>query len=337
MTHRRLTSVERKVRDLLGEGATIGKVASTLKMRERAVRTIASRLENYGEIVRVPGTKSPILYELVKKDTTNPPTGGSDTEKGNYGPSVRKTPPKTDIVISKLNQTGISVARKPPGPEYARAHISGLIGMEIHRVGSLDDIPDPRGADKFGYVGYWEKPDKSMRGSTVYKSCLRINGQEIKVHYRCGNKGGKTFAIYPGQIWINPLCFDSQQDVFDVFIDFANVIAEILRPQGWIVDHPQIKGKTHLAWPDHSLVQHFRSDIVAEGELICDTSTGVPEVEIEDLEKEDSWRKAQLMADLPNRFLHLESEVDMLTDGARSNTETLADIRSEIGLMISTI
>lgn len=337
MSHRRNLSDERKVYEFLADGASIRKTAGLLKMSRSTVRDIAGRLESYGLIRKVPNTKSPIQYEAVPGTAYNPPTGDSDAEKPKNAPPVQKTPLKIEDEISKLNKIGMSTAKDRPNSKYARAHLSGIVEAQIYRVGNLEDIPDPRGVEKFGYIGYWENPDKSMPGCTLYKCNIRINGQTVKFHYRAGSKGGSLASIYPGAFWFNPLCFDSREDVIDIFCDYARVIFEILRPQGWILDKPQVKGKPHLAWPDHSLVQHFRKDYHVDGTLVCDTSTGIPEVEIEDLDDEHAWEQAQLMADLPNRFMDLESEVAEAGLEIRSHTESLAVIRSDIDQMISTI
>lgn len=63
MTVRKLSRNERKVLNLLVSGQSVSMAARRLKMPYSSVYDITNRLVYYGLIRRVPGTRSPALYE----------------------------------------------------------------------------------------------------------------------------------------------------------------------------------------------------------------------------------------------------------------------------------
>lgn len=177
--------------------------------------------------------------------------------------------------------------------------------MTIRAVGTFDVIRDRRGLT----IGYWASKPKPIQGSVIHSGTIHMQGQEVGFTYRLGNLGSRTFQIYPKRIFVDPLRFPDSEAVMALFVDRCLYIAECLRATGWQLTDPVVRGDLHLAWPDHPLVQHFDSRVhMDDGDLIMDTSPGTPEMEMENFSTDpDAWTKAQLMAELPTRFLGVEA------------------------------
>lgn len=147
-----------------------------------------------------------------------------------------------------------------------------------------------------------------MNGAKIWSGAIRLFSQELTFTYRLGNRGGQLFSLYPQAIFVDPRKFPDSNAVAALFIDRALYVAEVLRQTGWQLRNPVIKGPLHLAWPDHPIIQHFDPKVhIENGDIVVDTSPGYPEVETEHVDTPEGWAKAQLMAELPTRFLGLEA------------------------------
>lgn len=99
--------------------------------------------------------------------------------------------------MSLVKETGISTDKECP-PDYVEAHMTGCIRMQIVSIGRFDTLRDPAGFT----IGYWNDP-KPIRGNTVYGGEIRIFNQSITWQYREGNKGSRTFMLYPSRIYLD--------------------------------------------------------------------------------------------------------------------------------------
>lgn len=147
--------------------------------------------------------------------------------------------------MSLVKETGISTDKECP-PDYVEAHMTGCIRMQIVSIGRFDTLRDPAGFT----IGYWNDP-KPIRGNTVYGGEIRIFNQSITWQYREGNKGSRTFMLYPSRIYLDPKQFKTEEEAKDVFIDRANFVASLFAAQGWKLVNPQIRGHFEYAIRDH--------------------------------------------------------------------------------------
>ena len=332
MTRSRLNATQRKVKNLLLSGRSVPAIARSMKVGQSTVYNTVNQLLALGEIRHVPGTKSPKLYEDPHKDVSNPPSGDYGSGDWNFGPAVGNDgpPPTADAVPESplIDLTGISTDKNCP-EGFGEAHITGSINYTIRRIGTYDDIRDRRGFT----VGYWRREPKTrMKGAVVYGGEVRIYNQALGIAHRIGNKGGQLFSLYPKRIYVDPRKFRGTEDVLALFVDRALYVAELLEQNGWQLTDPMVKGDLHLAWGDHPLIQHFDNRVhLDDGDLVVDTSPGTPELEMENLSSDpDGWAKAQLMADLPTRFLSLEGRESESRRAVSANASIIETVRGDV-------
>lgn len=308
MTHPKLRKEESDVLRSLLSGMSASATARKLGMHRSKVRSIIDRLVHYGLIRAVPGTKNPVVYVDPYQAIPFPPTGGTPLENGN-APSVPESaaPPVSGgkVDMGLIDRTGISTDKTCP-PGYVEAHMTGCIRLQIVKVGAFETIRDPAGFT----IGYWYDP-KPINGSTTYSGEIRIFNQKITWQYREGNKGSQTFMLYPSRIFLDPKQFKTQDEARDVFIDRAAFVASLFARQGWKLVNPQIRGNFEYAIRDHPLMGLIPkgTPVPAGSDIEIDTSKGVPEAEMKDV---DEWEKVRIWANAPSEILRLDRRVQSL-------------------------
>ena len=312
MTHPKLRKEESDVLRSLLSGMSASATARKLGMHRSKVRGIIDRLVYYGLIRAVPGTQNPVVYVDPYQAIPFPPTGGTPSGNGN-APSVPGTaaPPVSGdkVDMGLIDRTGISTDKTCP-PGYVEAHMTGCIRLQIVKVGAFETIRDPAGFT----IGYWYDP-KPINGSTTYSGEIRIFNQKITWQYREGNKGSQTFMLYPSRIFLDPKQFKTQDEAKDVFIDRATFVASLFARQGWKLVNPQIRGNFEYAIRDHPLMGLIPkgTSIPSGSDIEIDTSKGVPEAEMKDV---DEWEKVRIWANAPSEILRLDRRVQSLDSDA---------------------
>ena len=320
MTARKLTRNERRVLNLLVSGQSVSMAARHLGMPYSSVYDITNRLVHYGLIRRVPGTRSPALYESTDAEVDSVTEIDGQSPIGDCDDGIRRcvggaafcpTLPKGSVIVGQQPETdGLAVPGVYRGDEppegFGRIHIAGGVYFDVRKVGTFDQLKDSRGL----YIGYWN-PTKRINGGYSTSGAVRVFSQESTFRFQQGDKGRSSFEYHPAKgIYVDPRFFKDTNDAAALIIRDAVYVADVLRQTGWQCVNPFIKGKLHLAWPDHPLIQHVNSNVTYEnGDLVVDCSPGRPELEMEHLETVEDWRKAQLMAELPSRFLDMEATV----------------------------
>lgn len=312
MTHPKLRKEESDVLRSLLSGMSASATARKLGMHRSKVRGIIDRLVYYGLIRAVPGTQNPVVYVDPYQAIPFPPTGGTLSENGN-APSVpgSAAPPVSGdkVDMDLIDRTGISTDKTCP-PGYVEAHMTGCIRLQIVKVGAFETIRDPAGFT----IGYWYDP-KPINGSTTYSGEIRIFNQKITWQYREGNKGSQTFMLYPSRIFLDPKQFKTQDEAKDVFIDRATFVASLFARQGWKLVNPQMRGNFEYAIRDHPLMGLIPkgTSIPSGSDIEIDTSKGVPEAEMKDV---DEWEKVRIWANAPSEILRLDRRVQSLDSDA---------------------
>ncbi|MDR0198440.1 MAG: hypothetical protein LBI08_01680, partial [Methanomassiliicoccaceae archaeon] len=106
----------------------MSRAVKTLRLPYSTIRDIACNLEYLNEIRRVPGCRSPILFEDPKAENT--PLGvGSRKPLGNAG----------------YVPNGTGGQREERGREDTRVHLNGYVVFEVLNVGTRDRIEDNNG------------------------------------------------------------------------------------------------------------------------------------------------------------------------------------------------
>lgn len=346
MAPRNLSHNERRVLNVLGESGSVSLAARRLRMPYSSTRDIAVRLEHYGLIRRVPNTKNPVLYELTDGSKDVRADSAEQSPKGDCGAEIREcvggatfcaTPQPQSVIVGEQSDTDsvrvIGVYRGTAPPEgWTRPHIAGGIYFLVRSVGTFDPLKDSRGL----YIGYWNDP-RPVNGGVSVSGAIRVFGQESTFRFQQGSKGGTSFEYHPAKdTYIDPARFSDLNDVSALFIRDAAYVSDVLRQTGWQLTNPYIRGKLHCAWPDHPMIQQFDPNVTIEnGDLVVDCSPGRPELEMEHVETPEGWRKAQLMAELPTRFLGMEATVLADRKALRDTQESIRRSDAELREAIS--
>ncbi len=340
MTHPKLSREESNVKRLLLSGKSKSAVARETKMSRPKVERIVSRLEHYGVIRAIPGTKNPIIYEDPFSVLPFPPTGGTSPENDNTttvsdSTAPPYTPSAPEVGLKTVNVTGVSTDKVCPDG-YVEAHMTGGIKLTIIKIGSFDTIRDPAGLT----IGYWSDP-KPIKGSMVYGGEIRVFNQRITWQYREGNKGSRTFMLYPARIFLDPKQFKSRAEAEDLFIDRANFVSSLFALQGWNLVNPQIRGNFEYAIRDHPLIGLIPKDAPSDSDIVTDTSYGVPEAEMKHVE---DWEAVQIFPNIPSEILHdrrlIQSQgekIAQLDAMNRESQERIAQMETTIDALLNVV
>jgi len=310
MTHPKFTAQEKRVRSLiLTPGYTGNSISKTLRLNKNTVYKILSRLVYFGEIRPIPGTKNPIIYEEVTSPT------------GKYKDNVEYVQSDIPYIC-------------PEGS--VEAHINGSVIYKIRKVGNFDTIRDNKGLT----VGAWKDPIELTRCKktigTQFHGYIRAFRQELTFDYRVFTNGTEQFLLFPQRI-IADTKTENPDKIKDRFLDRAVFVAEVLKNTEWQLTNPEIHGTLHFPFPDHPLIRHFDKTVdLVDSDVHVDCSHGEPELEIYNTSP-DAWKKAQLIADLPNRFFGLEDKVSENKSKIERNTDLIDKITAQINATKSLI
>ena len=341
MTHPKLSKDEKKVKRLLLSGRSKTAVARQTGMSRSKVERLVNRLIYYGEIKPIPGTKNPVIYEDPYYVLPFPPTEGKDLENDNTTTVSDSTTPLDnslvpDVDLKTVDVKGISNDKVCPDG-YVEAHINGgSIKFDVVKRGDFDTLRDPSGYT----IGYWKDPAR-IKGSTVYSGEIRVLNQTITWQYREGDKGARMFRLYIGRVFLDPKQFKNEDEAKDVFLDRANFVATIFARQGWKLVNPEFRGKFEYAIRDHPLIGHIPKDAPSDSDIFVDTSFGVPEVEMKDI---DDWEKVRIFANIPSEILNnrrlLQSQGEEIAQLDANNEESrrrIAQMETTIDALLNVI
>ncbi|MBR1888686.1 MAG: hypothetical protein IJ810_01855 [Candidatus Methanomethylophilus sp.] len=195
----------------------------------------------------------------------------------------------------------------------SEAHLSGSFYTAVLRQGDMEDIRDARG---FCY-GYWSKDVKHPTGSDEYSADIRIFDTPVILRYRRGNRGSMSIRMNIGRIALDPLQYDSSEQVIEVFVQRAKAVFDILELHDWSFSEEfKLKGNIHFAWPNHPWGEFLdRVYKMADEQIVADHSNGKLEVEIENGETPDGLSNAQILS---HAGAHIEALHQQETDNELS-------------------
>lgn len=229
------------------------------------------------------------------------------------------------------------------GNVLSEAHISGTFSVAVLQEGDREDIRDSRGI----CYGYWAKDPKHPNGSVEYTADIRLSPTETKtiLRYRKGNRGSMSLRINPGRIPLDPLLYETPEQVINEFVQRAKAVFKVLRTHGWVFSEEfKLAGKIHFAWPGHPWGDYLdRVYKIDDDQIVADHSNGKLEVEIENGETDDGLSNAQILAHAPAHIeaLHQQNDetevsifalqeknrqMQILMDGILDNIKTVGEI-----------
>jgi len=118
------------------------------------------------------------------------------------------------------------------------------------------------------------------RGRADHKGYMTMFGDLVNFSYREGNKGSRTLAVWPKEIWLHGS--DAAEKGLIMLTSRAIYVTQLLRRYGWRVSEPELRGKIHYAFNNPALASNYQKDVhIENAEVYVDTSPGESEVETE--------------------------------------------------------
>lgn len=346
MTRRPLTTEETKVRNWLLSGKSINATASMLGMGKAKINRIVETLINFGELVEEGDVVGGALrrrnprefhapYDSIPVKEKDPPKGGSGEKSDDFGASKeflegRTTPPTLETV-------GVSTDSECP-EGYGEAHISGFIAYTVNVVGELDRLVDNRGFT----IGTVPEETKVVgRGGLQRTGMLRLFNQEITFDWRrFPSTNNQYLYLKLGRLYFDPRIYTEPSEIRKLFLQRARFVEYALAVNGWVLtpSEKEISGQIHIAWENHVLCRHFDPGYRDEnGDLIVDTSKGVPELEMEHSEDPLYAEKLRIMTSLPTRIMDLEASAGRTSASLEDLFAEVRGLRAVVDEMISTM
>lgn len=257
-----LTEVEREVKRLVLKGTPRKEIARQINRGDRTVYDIIERLEKWGHLIHIPGTRSPKAYEdgIATLSLSICNSSGS--------------PKNCDVDTPPMTQ-GI-----PPHPfvmprKTVRVHFAGAFSVSINVEGNFGRISDERGYT----IGGWMDSHTLNGGTEVYEGYIRVDGGEIRLSYYRSKRGKKTMNIYPSErnIYYKHAVKDGEQAI----VEQVSKAVIILRKHGWgFIGNPSPNGDLHYGTINEDLLPYVDwKEPKSDDGVFADKSNGHPEIE----------------------------------------------------------
>lgn len=317
-----LTDVESEVKRLVLKGTPRKEIARQIKRGDRTVYDIIERLEKWGHLIHIPGTRSPKAYEDGIATLSLSICGQSGSPKNcniNTPPMTQGIPPNPFVI---------------PG-RTVRVHFAGAFSVSINVEGNFGRISDERGYT----IGGWTDSHTLNGGTEVYEGYIRVDGGEISLHYYRSKKGKRTMNIYPSErnVYYKHVDEDGQLAI----VEQVSKVVSILRKHGWGFNgNPSPNGDLHYGNLSPELLPHVDwNEPKNDTGVFADKSHGKPEIETT---ARNPTAQADIIAlsELPLRLRMMEqfclSATSML-EQLQSNQDSTARILASIQQSQTTI
>lgn len=261
----------------LSRGDSRDKAIEYLECGRSSVYDYAKDLVGEGYLKRIPGSRSPQLYE-----------------RG----------PKANILDSAISELGFrfdgGTVKPPQSPEQvntpkfvtvatSRTHINGRVMFEVIRQGDMSRLKvpiGPSGDGKFVYLPLFpEKPVDLANGVREYRTRVPWNGKQVAVHYIESDKGASSLHIWPYEKELT--AEELTQDTEQLFTEEAQRIVNSFSKYGaWQFGLVNFKGEIHHASDDPAILSQFADDVrnIPGTPFWIDNSHGHREIETKDPE-----------------------------------------------------
>ena len=299
----------KKFKHLLLMGKSIPSVCKIMGIGKSTGYEYATKLEYLGEIRRVPGTLSPVLYEDAKKGGSFELSG--QTEKsGTYCPGVSldETAPEEQAELSRPDK-------------LVRAHFAGAWVVLVEQVG---DRP-LRLADGQGYtIGGWAREERLMKGTRIHDGFLYGYHEQIKFKLYLASAGPKL-NIYPRprQVYYKTATIDGPRALESQCLE----VCRVLERYGWKFSaRPALSGVMHYGDIDPRLLglacKGHQDD---NAPVHSDASGGTPEIEVYS-DSPTAQRDIDILSTLPERIVSITAALVATQDALSLISDTMAQL-----------
>lgn len=313
MTLKELNPKLKKFKALLVEGHSCKRASQIMKISKSTGYEWAQKLEFVGEIRRVPGTLSPILYEDAKRGV-DPVHAGTDA----------KAEPKNGIVNGVVTPTETATeeyAELSRPDKLVRAHISGAY---VAKVATVGDRPI-RLADGQGLtIGGFARQERLVKSTRVHDGFLYGYHEQIKFKLYLAAAGPKL-NIYPRprQVYYKNCTIEGPK----LMESQALEVCRVLERYNWTFDgRPALAGVMHYGDIDPRLMglanrQHQDDNAPVH----CDTSNGNPEIEVY-ADSPTAQRDIDILSTLPERIVSITNALDSTTAALNTISNAMLDL-----------
>lgn len=308
MTKHQMPAQLKKFKKLILTGKSIPSVCQLMKIGRTTGYEFAKKLEYLGEIRRVPGTLSPVLYEDAKKGGCFG-TAGSEDFSGCINPGV----------LPSENEQDAPDTGRPD--KLVRAHFTGAWIVEVKTVG---DRP-ARLADGQGYtIGGWARQERLVKKTRVHDGFIYGVHEVLKFTLYLASAGPKL-NIYPRprQIYYKNATIEGPRALESQCLD----VCRVLERYGWeFSNRPALSGVMHYGDIDPRLlglaVKGHQDD---NAPVHSDASGGEPEVEIYG-DSPTAQRDIDILSTLPKRIVSITSALVATQDALSVISDTMAEL-----------
>lgn len=313
MTMRELNPKLKKFKALLIEGHSCKRASQIMHVSKTTGYEWAQKLEFLGEVRRVPGTLSPILYEDAKRGVDSVHAGTSE-----------KAEPKSGTVNGVVTPTETATeeyAELSRPDKLVRAHISGAYVVKIETVGERPiRLADGQGLT----IGGWARQERLVKNTRVHDGFLYGFHEQIKFKLYLAAAGPKL-NIYPRprQVYYKSCTIEGPK----LMESQALEVCRVLERYGWAFDgRPALAGVMHYGDIDPRLIglanrQHQDDNAPVH----CDVSNGEPEIEVY-ADSPTAQRDIDILSTLPERIVSITNALDSNTAALNTISNTMIEL-----------
>lgn len=290
MTKKGLPAQLRKFKRILLTGKSVPTVCQLMKIGRTTGYEYTKKLEYLGEIRRVAGTLSPVLYEDAKK-------------RGCFGYAGSPEISERFCPADELEKSDLSAPNElTRSDKFVRAHFAGAWVVSVDKIG---DRPT-RLEDGQGYtIGGFAPKERLIKKTTVHDGHIMGYHEIIKFTLYLANKGPKlTIFPNPRQVYYENATIEGPRALERQCLE----VCRILERNGWkFSSRPALRGEMHYGDIEPMLLAHANPDHHDDNAPVhTDASNGEPEVEIYG-DSPTAQRDIDILSTLPERIVSITS------------------------------
>ena len=302
-----------KFKRLLLSGKSIPSVCKLMNIGRTTGYEYATKLEYLGEIRRVPGTVSPVLYEDAKK-------GGCFGQSGQSEKSERVNP---GVLHPESDSEEAKELGRPD--KLVRAHFAGAWVVQVAQVG---DRP-VKLADGQGFtIGGWNREERLVKNTRIHDGFLYGVHEQIKFKLYLASAGPKL-NIYPRprQVYYKNATIEGPRAMEAQCLE----VCRVLERYGWtFATRPALSGVMHYGDIDPRLLglacKTHQDD---NAPVHSDASGGTPEIEVY-ADSPTAQRDIDILSTLPERIVSITSALLATQDALSLISDTTAELSNAL-------
>lgn len=313
MTIKELNPKLKKFKKLLIEGFSVLRASQIMHVSKTTGYEWAQKLEYVGEIRRVPGTQSPILYEDAKRGVDFGNAGQpkkAETKSGNVNPVVTgaETAPETTEELGRPDK-------------LVRAHYAGAYVVMVDTVGERPiRLSDGQGLT----IGGFARQERLVKNTRVHDGFIYGFHEQIKFKLYLAAAGPKL-NIYPRprQVYYKACTIEGPKAMESQALE----VCRVLERYGWTFStRPALSGVMHYGDIDPRLIGLAnRGHQDDNAPVHTDTSNGEPEIEVY-ADSPTAQRDIDILSTLPERIVSITDTLAVTEDALNTISNAMLEL-----------